>query len=328
MVSVSREAPLNNLGQFFGAVAAGTRIPGSKRTGLAPLLDRLQGRGPEVGQQLEAAGIPERLRLPVEAYLSPEMTHRDELLADISGQWLLVSQLKKILRDRGLNYRMAKYAMARDPIWLYHLLAELVIIAGLKGWLIVLDELELIGKTSIKARADAYAHLYTLSVGHELPHTVIVGAVASNYYSDVLEERNDSVKAPAWYHTRRRVEIADAVHRGIEQFARADRLPTLSPDELHTLLATIRTVHGIAYSWEPPPLDEMEAFLRRHVKGADEKLRTRIRMAVQWLDVWHQHQEEPDVVVWSFGEVDLTETDDPEAGGDDDNGPVTRKRLF
>ena len=96
---------------------------------------------------------------------------------------------------------------------------------------------------------------------------------------------------------------------------------------MHTLIGTVREVHGLAYSWTPPPLDEMEVFLSRHIKGADERLRTRIRMAVQWLDVWKQYHEPPDVVVWSLDEVDLTEVDDSEAAGDD-GGPVVRTRLF
>ena len=50
-------------------------------------------------------------------------------------------------------------------------------------------------------------------------------------------------------------------------------------------------------------------------------------MAVQWLDVWKQYHEPPDVVVWSLDEVDLTEVDDSEAAGDD-GGPVVRTRLF
>lgn len=327
MVSISREAPLNNLGQLFGAVTARTRTPGSKRLGLAPILDKLQGCGRKVARDLEEAGIPERLRASVEAYLHFDMTYRHELLADLSGQPLLVSRLKAILKDLGMNNRLANYAISRDPVWLYRVLAQLVQIAGFPGWLIVLDELELIGKTEVGTRARAYANFYNLAVEINLPRTVFVGAVASNYHSDVLEEKNDAIKAPEWLEVRGLKQQAAMAQKGIDQLQHAERLPELSKDEMHTLLATIRDAHGRAYAWEPPPLEELEGFLQHHVRGADAKLRTHIRTTVQWLDLWFQYQREPHVVVWHIGEVDLTEREFREE--EDDAGiPVQRTRLF
>ena len=324
-ISISREAPLNNLGALFKAVTTGTRTPGSQRLGLAPLLDRLQARAPEVLASLEHAGIPDRLRASIEAYFHVDMTYRHELLADLSGEFLMVGRLKAILRDLGLDHRLPPYAFTREPIWYYRLMAELIRQAGFAGWLILIDELELVGKTSIGQRALAYSNLFDLAVAQELPRTVVMAAVASNFYSDVLEAKGDAEKGPGWLSQRGREREAALAQRGIAELMRAERLPALSSEEIHSLLATIRAVHARAYEWDPPAEDDMQRFLDRHVHGADARLRTRIRASVQWLDHWLQYGREPEIVVWHVGEVDLTEQAVVE---NEDEGPVQRKRLF
>ncbi len=323
-ISVSREAPLNNLGALFKAVTAGTRTPGSRRLGLAPLLDRLQPRAAEVLASLKDAGIPDRLRASLTAYFHVDMTYRHELLADLSGELLMVGRLKAILRDLGLDHRFPPSAFAREPIWYYRLIAELVRQAGFAGWLILIDELELIGKTAIGQRAVAYSNLSDLSTAQELPRTVVIAAVASNFYSDVLESKADAEKCPAWLSQRGREREATLARHGVDEIVRAERLPALSSEEMRTLFDAIRTIHSRAYTWDPPAAAQMEGFLDRHVHGADARLRTRIRAAVQWLDHWFQYGRDPEIIVWRVGEVDLTE----QAADDEDDGPVQRKRLF
>jgi hypothetical protein len=325
-VSISREAPLYDPALLFAALAAGTRTPRSRRLGLAPVLDALRDRRGEVLGAIHELGVPERLRATLEAYLQVDLQFRDELLADLSGQHLMVSRLRAILKELGLPHRVENFVISRGPVWSYRLFAALIRLAGFRGWVILLDEVELIGKTSLGQRAGAYATLFNLSKGWNLPQTWVVAAIASNYYTDVLEEKHDGVKALEWLTTRGRLDDAQAARQGIEMLMRAERLPALSASDFDALLGALRQLHATAYGWDPPPIDQLSDFVRNHVQSADARVRTRIRTAIQWLDLWYQYGREPSIVVWRVEEMDLSEL----PGGDDEEAdpPVRRTRIF
>jgi hypothetical protein len=238
--------------------------------------------------------------------------------------------LKAILRDLGLPRKLERYTVSRDPIWLYRLLALLIHLAGYQSWLLLLDEVELVGKTGIGTRARAYANLDRLTASDALPHVMAVWAVASNFYPDVLDGKQDREKASEWLATRGRVDDAAAARRAIDHLASADLLPALTAEQVATLVASLRETHEAAYEWTAPPLEDLLEAVGRHAPGADAKLRTKIRIAIQWLDVWLQYDRAPTVSVWRIGEMDLTEepTDagtDPE---DPEDAPVRRARIF
>lgn len=329
-VSISREAPLQSLDKLYSVVTQGTHVPDSRLAGIQPILDRLRGRTGDVLAQLREAHIPERLQLPVEAYLQDELQYRDELLADLSGDMMAVTRLRQILKELfGRSRRFDRYTPSRDPIWTFRLLAQLVVLAGYQGWVLLIDELELIGKLGLGARAHSYANLLALMPeGGGPERTLVVGALASNYYTDVIEEKQDLLRTTEWLTQRGRTEEAKRVRGCLALLDAAEALPPLSSSEMRSLLDAIREAHGTAYQWAPPDLDQLEAHVRRNVPGQDAKLRTCVRTAVQWLDLWLQYGRDPEVVVWQVGETDLTE--DVEHSGDADERPVlvTRNRVF
>lgn len=329
-VSISREAPLSNLDKLYSVVAQGTRVPGSRQVGIQPILEHLRGRTAEVLAQLQQAHIPERLQLSVEAYLQDELQYRDELLADLSGDMMAVSRLRQILKELfGQSRRFDRYTLSRDPIWTFRLLAQLIQLAGYQGWVLLIDELELIGKVGLGARAHAYANLIALTPGGGGPErTLVVGALASNYYTDVIEEKQDTFRIIEWLTKRGRTEEAQSARAGLALLEAAEALPPLSSREMRVLFESIREAHGVAYQWAPPDLDRLEAYVRTHVPGNDSKVRTCVRTAVQWLDLWFQYGRDPEVVVWQIGETDLTEGTESPADVDDKPVLVTRNRLF
>lgn len=326
-VSISREAPLFRLDQLYARLVEGTRVPGTDLPGIQPILERLRGDPATVQAHLTEMGVPGRLIAAVGAYLQDDLAFRDELLADLGGQWLMVSRFKTILRQLWGKVRIEKFSPMKEPMAVYRLLSHLIRLAGFSGWIILLDEVELVGKTGLGMRARAYANLSLLTQSDSgLDHTWVVAAVASNYFTDVIEEKQDRVRAVDWLKDRKQEENAARAQDAIALLFQADLLPPLSHSEIEALLTFIRAAHARAYGWEPPPDQDLYQAVYRHVPAIDAKLRAKIRTAVWWLDLWHQYGKEPTVTVWHVGETDLTE--DPQTVEPDPSLGVQRDRIF
>ncbi len=304
-VSVSREVPLANLDKFYGAVAAATRLPDSTVSGLAPLLNKVRERG-RARTNLE--GVPERLRYALDAYCLDSVDHREELLGELSGR--PIGSLSKILHDAFAHaVKFERFSPTQDAIGYFRLMDRLVTLAGYRGWVLLIDEVELLGKTGIGQRARAYANLARLIHSESLEHTWVVAALASNYYPEVIEARQDPTAAPEWLAKRSRPDDAADATRGVQFLLQAELLPPLTLDEVDQLLLMVRDAHGAAYAWTPP---EPEAYLSavRHLAKSGAPVRTRIRAAVQWLDLWMQYGHAPTIEVWNPQGTSLAELPD------------------
>ncbi len=321
-VSVSREVPLANLDKFYGAVAAATRLPDSTVAGLAPLLNKVRDRG---RPRTNLEGVPERLRYALDAYCLDVVDYRDELLGELSGR--PIGSLRKILHDAFAHaVKFAPFAPSREGIGYFRLMDRLVTLAGYRGWVLLIDEVELLGKTGIGQRARAYANLARLIHGGDesLEHTWVVAALASNYYPDVIEARQDPTTAPEWLAKRARPDDAAEATRGVQFLLQAELLPPLTLDEVDQLLLMVRDAHGAAYAWTPP---EPEAYLSavRHLAKSGAPVRTRIRAAVQWLDLWMQYGHAPTIEVWNPEGTSLAEL--PDEAAEQPTG-VSRPAIF
>ncbi len=320
-VSVSREVPLANLDKFYGAVAAATRLPDSSVSGLAPLLNKVRERG---RARTNLDGVPERLRYVLDAYCLDSVDHRDELLGELSGR--PIGSLSKILHDAFAHaVKFERFSPTQDAIGYFRLMDRLVTLAGYRGWVLLIDELELLGKTGIGQRARAYSNLARLIHGAEpLEHTWVVAALASNYYPEVIDARQDPTAAPEWLAKRARSDEAADATRGIQVLLQAERLAPLSPDEVDHLLRMVRDAHAAAYAWTPP---EVEPYLAavRHLAKSGAPVRTRIRAAVQWLDLWMQYGHAPTIEVWNPQGTSLAEL--PDESAEQPTG-VSRPAIF
>ena len=320
-VSVSRETPLANLDKFYAAVAGATRLPDSTVSGLAPLLNRVRERGPA---RTNLENVPERLRCALDAYCLDVVDQRDELLGELSGR--PIGSLRKILRDAFSHpVKFAPFSPSREAIGYFRLMDRLVALAGYRGWVLLVDELELLGKTGIGQRARAYANLaHLIHGGESLEHTWVVAALASNYYPEVIEARQDPRTAPEWLDKRNSPDDAADARRGIQFLLQAELLPPLTLDEVDQLLLMVREAHAAAYAWAPP---EPEAYLSsvRRLAKSGAPVRTRIRAAVQWLDLWMQYGHAPTIEVWNPQGTSLAEL--PDEAAEQPTG-VSRPAIF
>ena len=79
----------------------------------------------------------------------------------------------------------------------YEFMSRLIRATGYAGWVILVDEVELIGRYSVMQRAKSYAEmtrLLGLSDDDRIPGLGTVFAITSAYQSEVMDEKQDDEK--------------------------------------------------------------------------------------------------------------------------------------
>jgi hypothetical protein len=155
--------------------------------------------------------------------------------------------------------------------------------AGHAGWVILFDEVELIGRYSLLQRGRSYAELATWlswhSHGPGLP-LVAVLAMTDDFDAAVLTGKDDRTQIPARLRAKQSPEwdeIAELAEVGMRHIER-DMMLLEPPDaaELDRAYAALKKLHGQAFGWSPPDVHGLERL------GA-----TRMRQYVRaWINEW------------------------------------------
>jgi hypothetical protein len=186
---------------------------------------------------------------------------RDRITAFWSGDPLSVGQLRKWLRELGedVAYRVESVPSAEMAIQRFAFLPRLAMAAGYTGWVLLVDELELIGRYSVKQRARSYAELARWagkSKGGGIPGLTAVFAITTDFDAAVLHERNDFELVPgklrASEHGADRLLAAKA-EQGMRFIAReVVRLKGPDRASVERIHEEVRVLYARVYGWDPP----------------------------------------------------------------------------
>ena len=177
-------------------------------------------------------------------------------------------QLKAIGEDRTCTFSAVKIRdLARQRL---RFLPRLLHAAGHTGWVVLFDEVELIGRHSLLQRGRSCAVLARWLVGDPGNDGEPLLAVAA--MTDDSRPRSCPVRitvrpCPAGCGTSRRRSmpwLATLAELGM-QHVEQDRPPLVPPDEseLDRAYRTQRELHAGAYDWEPPDVAGLEGSVRR-----------------------------------------------------------------
>lgn len=224
--------------------------------------------------------------------------------------WMKAMRIPGQVRQR----RIADLALPR-----FRFAAELMAAAGFAGWVVLLDELELIASFSLLSRAAAYrtlAELLGLVPGQQQPGVFVVGAVTSDLAQVVFDERRDQERIPQRL-LERQPELVRAATAGMDVLrpgsAQLLQLEPISQEGLARVGATVRGLYARAYQWAPPP-DE--------VRMRERSLRMR-QYVRDWITRWdllrldpsYQPEIETEAYVPDLGERrDLERTSELDSG--------------
>jgi hypothetical protein len=303
MVCLSRETRLDQPERLYAKLATDLRVPGSSQPGLDRLLGQFEP-GEEKTQRL-LAWVEEHLHPKIGAVLRNrlegnlaygEEVHR--LDRDLLGTFMDLQDLRAIHR---LNFRqplrLARPFRPRQDAFDYFRFAErLIAVAGLRGWVILLDELELLAYFGPGTRALSCAFLPRIfGLTGQLGRTYALGVVASSFLSEAFAARDDATLLPAWLRQRGRSDEAELAERGIALLRAAEVLPALGPDQLLAVFRQILQAHQAAYRWTSGlDAERLARVVEDTLAGKDPKLRTKIRCAIQILDFEMQYGVLPD----------------------------------
>jgi hypothetical protein len=170
-------------------------------------------------------------------------------------------------------------------------LSRLLRAAGYAGWVVLFDEVELIGRYSALQRGRSYAELARWVGGDPDDRAAPLAAVLAmtdDFEAAVLTGKADRTKIPARLRdkqTQEWNELAQLADKGLRHIER-DLLLLEAPDaaELDRTYAVLKDLHGSAYGWSPPDVPGLERL------GA-----TRMRQYVRaWINAWDLLRLDPD----------------------------------
>ena len=171
---------------------------------------------------------------------------------------------------------------------------------GYHGWVILLDETELIGRLGKKARLNAYRNMADFLLSDRCPErTFSLFALSSSYVEDVIEGKHEYENLEAVYP-----EEPEPARTILNLLEGAPQLLPLTKEEIHEVLRKIQEFHGRAYNWTPALSIET---LEEAIQSGGYLLRTRIRAAIEFLDQLYQYGKAGRTTINELGKESFTE---------------------
>ena len=291
-VVVSKETPLHDPSKVFRAAVETAVRSDQARPALVEAAAALDVDGRAYAELLRwststGSGLNERF--PATLALFGHLRDRDAAYADTivrfwSGDPIAVPELRRRMREIGEQRPVLSPVSAAElGRQRLRFAARLLTAAGSAGWVVLFDEVELIGRYSLLQRAKSYAELARWMRGNLGGPGIPVAAVfamTDDFEAAVITGRNDRDLVPSRLRAKETPEadeLATAAQLGMRIIDRETHLLT-PPDELELKQAytRLREMHGRAFGWQPPDVAGLERL------GA-----TRMRQYVRaWINEW------------------------------------------
>ena len=304
-VVISKETPLFDMDKVFKAAVENGRAPGITGHLVDEMAHNLDYNSEDYAAFFKWANQEDNaLHRILPATLMVYEKHREpELLNKItwfwSGEKIQVKEVRDGLRDiaQAQAYSFRAPTARELPLQRLRFLLELIKAAGYRGWVVLMDEIELVASYSVLQRARSYAELTRWmgqATGEEYPGLIVVGTVTADFAEEVLDHKEDRDKAALRLRARQRDEDNIAAARaetGIRLIDRGVR-PLAEPDDamLHNLYDHLKAIHSDAYAWTAPDIDHgIRPGGRRIIR----------RFVRRWINEWDLRrlypESEPDI---------------------------------
>ncbi|RMH09136.1 MAG: hypothetical protein D6704_01765 [Nitrospirae bacterium] len=290
-IVISKETPLYSLPKMFQAAIESLRIPQVRGGSLAEIAGSLNVHGPHYADLYEwAHGGELDSRFAATLFLYERMRNDQELSHRLvrfwSGDPLGIGELKRYLQacDSAQSYGFSKMSAMDLALQRFKFAARLMVAAGYAGWILFIDEVELIGRYSLMQRAKSYVEIARwlgaleassyADVGYRSGLAAVV-ALTDDFHSAILEEKGDREKIPLKLHEapsetdRFLASQAEIGMRLME--TRRTRLVSPYDRFLEEVQEKLRQMHGAVYVWDPPWVPSVERLsstrMREYIKG-------------------------------------------------------------
>lgn len=305
-ISLSKETPMDKLYLVYQKIIQNTCLPKRQQPGFLFELEKLSAGSSVANEMLLYAAKQletDKLYYLFRSYLNTEDSDEKFLLqADLEGDFIANAPLKKIYRrifnePVRYNKNFTKTRHCRDYFaFMSHLFTQL----GYHGWVILIDETELMGRLSKKARLNAYRNMADFLLPEKCPeNTFSMFALSASYVEDVIEGKHEYENLEAVYPQEQ--EPAKTV---LDLLGKAPQLLPLTKEEINEVLYKIQDFHGKAYGWTPNLTSDS---LLEATQSGGYLLRTKIRSAIEFLDQLYQYGKAGRTTVNELGEETFIE---------------------
>ena len=305
-LSLSKETPFDKLYLVYQKLVNNTFLPKRVQPGFTQILEKMTPGSPAANELLLYAAKhleTDKLYYLLRAYLNTEdLDEKFMLQADLEGDFIANVLLKQIYR-RIYNERVkynVNFSKTKHCGDYFSFLSRLFCLMGYNGWVILIDETELIGRLSKKARLNAYRNMAQFLLPDErLEGIYTLFALGASYTEDVIETKHDYENLEEIYP-----EQQEPIRTVLNLITRAQQLAPLTDSEIREVLKKIQVFHGRAYDWNPNI--SMGTILAATQSGG-YLLRTKLRAAIELLDQLYQYGEAGNTRINELGQETFEE---------------------
>ncbi|MHB8191242.1 MAG: BREX system ATP-binding domain-containing protein [Ferrimicrobium sp.] len=286
-VVISKETPLHSPTAVFRAAIADAKVPGRPGSAIDEITAALDFSSESYVEfyrwlHAPAGSLDHRLGASLrlfEHYCGDE-EFADKVTQFWAGEPFSITEMRKRLREAGWleNYTLKarkEVEFSRDR---FLFISRLIRAAGFSGWVLLIDEVELIGRYSLIQRAKSYAEVKRwLEGSRNDPAAPIVSVLTTvdDFEGEVLVGKDDYNKLPERLLAKEKVEytqLSAETRVGMNMLAN-DQIAIVPPDnaELDTTYEAIRSIHAEAFDWDPPDIAGLERLpsnrMRQYVRA-------------------------------------------------------------
>ncbi|MHB1988646.1 MAG: BREX system ATP-binding domain-containing protein [Acidimicrobiales bacterium] len=322
-ITISKETPLHDSSKVFRAAIDEARLPGRPGSAIDEIAMAIDLDSPEYRDLYrwahgDDAPVDKQFAatLYLYEYARGDEELRDRIIRFWAGDKLSVTDIRRRLREHGASssYRIASVREAELSRQRFRFVSRLVRAAGYRGWIVLFDEVELIGRYTIGQRARSYAEIARWVRGDRDDMNAPIGAVLAtvdDYETQVLVGKNDIVLVPQRLRasgTAANEVLASLAETGMRIIGREQvKLQPPGQEELDRTYRRLREIHSEAFGWDPPA-----------VSGLERLPSNRMRQYVRaWINEWDLRRLDPSYepeIEAALVEVDLSQ----DAGGEDE----------
>ena len=305
-LSLSKETPMDKLYLVYQKLISNTYLPKRKQPGFMQELEKISANSPVANEMLLFAAKQletDKLYYLFRSYLNTEDSDEKFLLqADLEGDFIANVPLKKIYKrifNQTVKYN-TNFTKTKHCKDYFSFMSHLFMQMGYHGWVILIDETELMGRLGKKARLNAYRNMaYFLFPDDSLEAVFSMFALSASYAEDVIEAKHEYENLAEIFP-----EEPEPVKTVLDFMVKAPQLLPLTKEEINEVLYKIQDFHGRAYEWTPnlPVSSLVEA-----TQSGGYLLRTKIRAAIEFLDQLYQYGKAGKTTINELGEETFTE---------------------
>jgi hypothetical protein len=325
-IVVSKETPLHDPAKVVRSALDTAVLPGHSGPLVEQVAAALKPGTPRFASLVRWAAAPEGEldhRFLASLLLYAELQDRDAeytqaLVRFWSGDAIQAPELRRRSRAMGRRFTFDRISPRELAPQRLRFAARLFAATGAAGWVLLFDEVELIGRYPLMLRAKAYSEIAGWVSGEFGPDgvpLVTVLTITDDFISAVLDGKRDREQIPARLAARQEpgaTELSTRAERGMSMIAGETRLLS-KPDgaELDRIYQRLKQLHGLAYDWEPPDVGQVGR------AAGNRRMRQFVRA---WIAEWDLRRLDPQYAGRvQVGQLDQDYAEDPSLAGSMDD---------